>query len=207
MKPIGWIIKSQEGQRKWDIAAEKWSDDWSLTWTTKDISGRLAEQAHLGSATKPMFQQARRSPMLLAIEARLRQEGDPDRRTSLRLDLWQERRRIQTEKKYAQLSRIFPNLKGGGWGKKSLAPRMQNMTELVTDDNNETIANPKDIASHTAAHYTALLEGTEEVSDHDKPLDMHMQEIMDTDIGGTDLSSCAVLADLVARAVMSCPRR
>lgn len=47
---------------------------------------------------------------------------------------------------------------------------MQNITELVTDDNN-TITKPNEIADHATKYYKALFEGTEEVSDHDKSLD------------------------------------
>lgn len=44
------------------------------------------------------------------IEAALRREDDPSRRTALRVELWKERQKIQTEKKYAQLSYILQNL-------------------------------------------------------------------------------------------------
>lgn len=44
VKPIGWSVKTQEDQRKWGSASEKWSDAWRLTWTTTDMNERLGQR-------------------------------------------------------------------------------------------------------------------------------------------------------------------
>lgn len=62
-------------------------------------------------------------------------------------------------------------------GKKNLAPRMQNITELLTDAG-KIIAQPGLIAAGATEYYKKLFEGTNE---HDQALERQLQDIMYAD--------------------------
>lgn len=82
------------------------------------------------------------------------------------------------------------------------------MTRLLTSltDEGQTITHPEHIAEQATSYYKQLFEGTDETND-DVHIEREMQDIMDADYEGMDLSACAVTADTVTQAVMSCPRR
>lgn len=179
----------------------------------QDMNDHIMKQTHYGSATRPAFAQARKSAIKQRIEAELRRENDQDKRAELRIALGKERSSIKTEKKYAQMTHILQNMKSGGWGKEYMAPKMQSMTELLLEGGT-TLTRPDHISAKSTEYYNTLFEDENSAGDDDEDatrqnaiLEQRMQKIMSTDFEGENPSECSVTADMVARAVLSCPCR